>query len=141
MCTRLTQSFGQSASTHSVSKMMTTTMVLARASDESKVKEDLNKVRDYIKEDLFYRVIFIWDDGQLKEGSVLHGDFIERCKPLLANGDLLEAEQAAADAYLKYLWTTMLKDKCYREWLGLKRSNAYQAVQDKFMSKCHATGS
>ena len=98
--------------THSVSNMAAQALVLARASDESKIKEDLNKVHDYIKEDLFYRVIFIWDDDQLKEGTVLHSDFIERCKPLLANGDLMEAEQLGADAYLKYLWTMMLKDKC-----------------------------
>jgi len=112
-------------------------MVLAHASDESKLKEDINQVRNYIKEDLFYRVIFIWDDEQLKEGAVLHTDFIDKCKPLLANGELMDAAQAETDAYLKYLWTTMLKDKCYQDWLGLKHSNAYQAVQDKFLSKFH----
>jgi hypothetical protein len=107
-----------------------------RMSNQVRVREDLNRIRDYVKDELFYRTLFIYSDAMLEEGSVLHKDFIANCKPKLADGTLETAPADAVTVYLKYLWTLMVKDKCYREWLGLKRSNAYQAVQDKFVSKC-----
>jgi len=107
--------------------------------DDAKVQEDLNKICEYVKEDLFYKVIFVYDDAQLAEGSVLHKDFIDKCKPMIADGALITAPEEDAQAYLKYIWTLMVKDKCYRDWLSLKCSNAYQAVQDRFMSKCSSS--
>jgi hypothetical protein len=103
--------------------------------DKVRVQDDLNKIRDYVKDDLFYRTLFVYSDKELDEGSSLHTDFIINCKSKVADGALATSPADAATAYLNYLWTLMVKDKCYREWLGLKRSNAYQAVQDKFLSK------
>jgi len=102
---------------------------------EKKVKEDLNVIGEYVKNDLYYRAVFLWDDSVLDEGTILHKDFLNNCKPKVANGQLMTEPNAEADAYLKFLWTRMQKDNLYRHWMGLKRSNAYQAVMEKFMSE------
>jgi hypothetical protein len=112
-----------------------TMSVAARYGDEEKVKEDLNVIGEYVKNDLYYRAVFLWDDSVLDEGTILHKDFLNNCKPKVANGQLMTEPNAEADAYLKFLWTRMQKDNLYRHWMGLKRSNAYQAVMEKFMSE------
>jgi len=101
----------------------------------SKVREDINIMRDYVKEDLFYRMIFVFKDEDLEEGNRLYRDYMTNCKGILAGKTLNDAPEEEAQAYMKYLWTLMLKEKSYKEWLSVKRSNAYQAVQDKFGSK------
>jgi hypothetical protein len=36
---------------------------------------------------------------------------------------------------MNLLWTMMVKESCYQEWLSHKQSAKYQAVQDKFASE------
>jgi len=112
------------------------TGVLARAGDPAKIEEDKNKVRDYVKDELFERVIFVWDKAALQPSGVLHQDYMKNCKARLADGKLIDATDSDAETYMNLVWTIIVKENCYQTWLSNKRSNTYQAVQDRFMSKC-----
>ena len=104
--------------------------------DVAKINDDLRKIRNYVKERLFPRIIFMFDDDQMKEGTWMHKDYMKNCRSILGfdtNGEELQEE--VRDGYMKYLWTVMGRDKSYKTWLSTKRSNTYQAVQDKFMRK------
>lgn len=103
--------------------------------DDEGVKRDVMRVREYVKEELFYKTIFIYNPKQLEEGERLHQDFVNNCKGVVANGLLTDVPALEQQLYLKFLWMKMLQEKCYKEWVAVKRSNAYQAVQDKFHSK------
>ena len=57
-------------------------------------KRDINEVRDYVKEDLFFCIIFLWDERtQLAKESTLHKDFVNKCLSKVANGQLVNAEK------------------------------------------------
>jgi hypothetical protein len=47
----------------------------------------------------------------------------------------MNATDSEAETYMNLLWTMMVKENGYREWLSHKRSVKYQAVQDKFASE------
>jgi hypothetical protein len=108
----------------------------ARMSQEDGIQEDINLCKDYVKERLFYKSIFLYSDDDLKSGSRLYQDYIKEMKPLLAHKCLPGKPEVEATAYLNFVWEKLVNKKCYREWLSLKRSNCYQSVQDKFISKC-----
>jgi hypothetical protein len=108
-------------------------------SDADGVERDLRLIRGYVKDDLFYKVIFVFNQKVLEEGEKLHEDFIKNCTSMVANGRLANTVPAESNPYLKFLWYKMLNDKSYKEWVAIKRSNAYQAVQDKFYCKCTKT--
>jgi len=97
--------------------------------------EDKDKVRNYVKEELFERLVFLWSKADLELGGILHKDYVKNCRARLADGKLVDCTDREAETYMNLLWQVMVKDNCYCEWLSHKRSSRYQAVQDKFMSK------
>ena len=111
---------------------------------------DLRRVERYVKDDLFSRVIFVFGDGQMKEGSFLHRDFVSNCSKLISRsgraagmGHETEGETSNNDvceAYMTYIWTVLGRDKLYKKWMSTKRSNTYQAVQDKFQGESDEEG-
>jgi len=102
--------------------------------DETRQEQDLRGIEKYVKDDLFYRVIFVFnEDEAYKDGKHLYNDFMERCESIVGN---VNGNSDDKKRYMKHLWKKMRTEKKYKEWLSLKRSNAYQAVQDKFYSKC-----
>jgi len=103
--------------------------------DDDGVKRDLTRVREHVKEELFYKIIFIYNAKQLAEGEILDCDFQTNCIEVLSNGMLRRIPLNEAKLHLKFLWMKMMQKKCYQEWIAVKRSNAYQAVQDKFHGK------
>ena len=112
-----------------------TSGVILRAGDPSKIEEDKNEIQDYVKEVLFEKVVFVWNKGALQPGGVLHKDYLMNCRAKIAGGKLMNATDSEAEMYMNLLWTMMVKENCYREWLSHKRSAKYQAVQDKFASE------
>lgn len=56
------------------------TGVLAHAGDPAKIEEDKNKVHDYVKDELFEWVIFVWDKAVLQPDGLLHQDYMKNCK-------------------------------------------------------------
>jgi hypothetical protein len=42
-----------------------TSGVISRAGDPGKIEEDKNEIRDYVKEVLFEKVVFVWNKGAL----------------------------------------------------------------------------
>ena len=108
--------------------------LISQTGNASRIKEDKNKVCDYVKNNLFERVAFIWDEKALDDGKVLHKDFLERCKSIVLDEDD-GAANSEAETYINFLWREMKSEKCYHEWMSQKRSNVYQSMQDKFQSK------
>ena len=103
--------------------------------DERKVSGDLRKVRNYVKDDLFFRVVDVYDDKQLKVDSFLYKDFMTRATRAVMGRGMDDDSNNDTRAYMKYLWTRVTSKKSYNKWLALKRSNAYQSVQDRFFRK------
>jgi hypothetical protein len=68
-------------------------------------------------------------------GGVLHKDYFTSCRAKIAGSKLMNAMDSEAETYMNLLWTMMVKENCYQEWLSHKLSMKYQAVQDKFASK------
>jgi hypothetical protein len=57
------------------------------------------------------------------------------CRGKIAGGKMMNATDSEAATYMYLLWTMMVKENCYGEWLSHKHSAKYQAVQDKFASE------
>jgi hypothetical protein len=57
---------------------------------------------------------------------------LQNCRAKIAGSKLMNATDSEMEMYMNLLWTMMVKENCYQEWLSHKRSAKYQAVQDKF---------
>jgi hypothetical protein len=108
---------------------------MARAGNPESIEKDKDKVRDYVKEKLYERVIFVWKKSALDQGSMFHRDYMSNCHLIIANRTLVNAKDNEAKSYMNFLWAVMVKDNCYREWMCQKRLSRYQAIQDGFTSK------
>jgi hypothetical protein len=86
---------------------------MARAGNPESIEKDKDKVRDYVKEKLYERVIFIWKKSALDQGSVFHRDYMSNCHLIIANGTPVIARDNEAKSYMKFLWAVMVKDNCY----------------------------
>ena len=104
-------------------------------SSEDQLQSDQRVVRDYVKNKIFEMVVFVWSQKSLNPGGVLHKAYLKDCRHLLSGGKLMSVSDADANAYMNILWRNMMKDGCYKVWLGQRRSNTYQAMQDRFESK------
>jgi hypothetical protein len=88
-----------------------------------------------VKDTLFEWAVFVWNKTTIKKGEVLHQDYLKNCQMMVADGMLVNADDGDAEALMNVLWMMMEKDNSYHEWLSHKHSNAYQVMQDKFMSE------
>jgi hypothetical protein len=62
---------------------------MARAGNPESVEKDKDKVRDYLKEKLYERVIFVWKKSILDQGSVFHRDYMSNCRSIIADETLV----------------------------------------------------
>jgi hypothetical protein len=69
--------------------MSSQTDVLQQASDEELLAADVKLVGKYVKDVLFEKTVFLWDRKALGMNRKLHKDYLENCRPLLANGGLV----------------------------------------------------
>jgi len=65
---------------------------------------DQNKVWDYVKDELFQRLVFVWTKASLAERQFLHADFLKSCKLKIADGMLENAMEQEAAHYMNMLW-------------------------------------
>lgn len=61
---------------------------------------------------------------------------MKNCKSLIADGGLYNVGDEDAKSYMNFLWNKMTEEEWYKKWMQSKRSNSYQAMQDRFMSEC-----
>lgn len=106
-----------------------------RINNERAVTSDMEKIMRYVKDDLFFRVIDVFSDEQFMADSYLHKDFMARARKVLPGAVIGDPITSDGTAYMKFLWTRLVSKKSYKDWLSMKRSNAYQAVQDRFFRK------
>jgi hypothetical protein len=52
---------------------------MARDGNPESIEKDKDKVRDYVKEKLYERVIFVWEKSTLDQGRVFHRDYMSNC--------------------------------------------------------------
>ena len=105
--------------------------------NEAKVAEDMREAMRYVKDDLFCRVIDVYDDNDLKEGKYFHEDFMKNLVPKVTGKTRHEPLSGNWKACIKHLWTQLRLKKSYKTWLAMKRSNSHQAVQDRFFRECN----
>jgi hypothetical protein len=112
-------------------------VLIARMLHAHLVEIDIKKVGKYVKSDLFEQMIFLWDQKALEvDSSMLHKDYITNCKSLVGGSSLIGATDDDAALYMTCLWNKMTERECYKKRMQTKQSNSYQALQDRFMSKC-----
>jgi hypothetical protein len=58
------------------------------------------------------------------------------CRVKIEGSMQMNATDSEAETYMNLLWTMMLKENCYQEWLSHKHLAKYWVVQDKFASEC-----
>lgn len=109
--------------------------IVERTSNEEELKSDERLVRDWVKNELWEKVVFLWTLKSLNQGGLLHASYISSCRHLLAKGKLMSMPDVSAINYMNILWDRMTKARSYNAWLGQKRSNTLQALQDRFYSK------
>jgi hypothetical protein len=63
--------------------------VLRRASDEELLAANIKLVGKYVQDVLFEKTVFLCDRKALDMNGKLHKDYLENCRPLLANGELV----------------------------------------------------
>jgi hypothetical protein len=73
-----------------------------------------------VKEVLFKKVVFVWNKGALQLGGLLHRDYFTSCSAKIAGSKLMNAMDSEAETYMNLLWTMMVKENCYQEWLSHK---------------------
>jgi hypothetical protein len=76
--------------------------LLQRAANTKLVEIDINIIHDYVKDDLFARVIFLWDKVQLDKNGVLYNDYIRNCRGKIADGTLLHVSDEHAKTSMDF---------------------------------------
>ncbi len=107
--------------------------LLQRAANTKLVEIDINIIRDYVKDYLFGRVVFLWDKVQLDKSGVLYNDRIRNCRGKIAEGTLLNVSEEHTMTYMDLVWSQMTQQNIYAKWLSSKWLNVYQVVQKRFM--------
>ena len=102
-------------------------------SDDLQQAKDVTSIAWYVKDDLFYRSPFLFDKA-LEIGGILHKDYRQNCRQLIADGRLMTMNDDAAFTYMDALWK-LINNRKYKTWLSVKRSNTYQALQIRFEGK------
>jgi hypothetical protein len=65
--------------------------------------EDKDKVQNYVKEELFERLVFLWSKANLELGGILHKDYMKNCRSRLAGGKLDDYTNREAETYMNLL--------------------------------------
>ena len=108
------------------------------------LKEDLQALERYVKEVLFYKIIFIQDRKGDEKGSMLsvegplYQHFTTSMTKYLCRGKLVKKPANEVNLYVEKLWTSALdqnKKGSIQKWMEVKRSNIYCAMQTKFDGK------
>jgi len=126
-------------STMVVTNAITTEQLVQRLQDQAIVDTEKNRVQKYVKRNLFEKVVFIFDKSMLDVGGRLYNDYMVNCRPLLADGKLMNVSDDVSNIYMNMLWNMMTSDECYVAWMGQKRSNTYQNMHDSFVSKYYTS--
>jgi hypothetical protein len=79
------------------------------------VAADIKLVGKYVKDVLFEKTVFLWDRKALDTNGKLHKDYLENCRPLLANGKLVPLSKEEARPYMNFVWNLMVKDGCLQQ--------------------------
>jgi hypothetical protein len=82
---------------------------MARAGNPESIEKDKDKVRDYVKEKLYERVIFVWKKSALDQGNMFHRDYMSNCRLIIADRTLVKAADNEAKSYMNFLWAVMVK--------------------------------
>jgi hypothetical protein len=94
--------------------------LLQRAANTKLVEIDINIIRDYVKDYLFGRVVFLWDKVQLDKSGVLYNDRIRNCRGKIAEGTLLNVSEEHTMTYMDLVWSQMTQQNIYAKWLSSK---------------------
>ena len=101
------------------------------------MKHDLKTLKDYVRDDLYYAVKFIYDPAKsLEVDSKIYRNYFVNCKPRMGYGDAeTTTRNNAARVHLQNVWNAGLVKKIQVKALSQKRSAVYTVMQNKFHGK------
>jgi hypothetical protein len=102
--------------------------------DNAEMKRDLKTLKDYIKDDLYFLVKFVYEpDTMLDVEGAIYKNYYENCKPRMGYGDAATTNRtAAARLHMQNVWNAALAKKVQVKALSQKRSAVYTVMQNKF---------
>ena len=102
-------------------------------SDEKRnLQRDLRVLQEYVREDLFYSVKFVYNVREdLKEGGLIFNDF-KRKRFDEVGKHLRTDDSKGRDTYFLLLWKVAEKEKVIVDGLSTKRSSVYAIMFNRF---------
>jgi hypothetical protein len=94
-------------------------------------KQDMKVLVEYIKNNLFTKVKFVYVNAQWEVGERIYNDYIKCCEGRMGSS----MTEAARKTYMQTLWLTALTKKLQNKALIQKRSAIYTVMQNKFSGK------
>jgi hypothetical protein len=107
----------------------------ARGNKQSICKEDFDVLKNWVKEELFEKVKFLYNQtAELRVGGVLYKKFVRDCKDRLV-GLKGNAGDESEQFYLELLWTAANGKRKNMIAMGLttKRSTVFSSMQNQFI--------
>jgi hypothetical protein len=104
-------------------------------SRQSVCREDFAVLKNWVKEELFERVKFLYNTTEeLKVGGPLYNKFVRDCKDRLVGLKNNTESSEAGQVYLELLWTTANGKKRNMVAAGLttRRSTVFSSMQNQF---------
>ncbi len=107
-------------------------------SNQSICKEDYVVLKNWVKEELFEKVKFLYNQtSELRVGGVLYKKFVRDCKDRLVGLKGGNAGDESDKFYLELLWTAANGKRKNMIAMGLttKRSTVFSSMQNQFIGK------
>jgi hypothetical protein len=114
---------------------------VARVEKQSITREDYNVLKVWVKEELFEKVKFLYNQSvNLKVNGKLYNKFVRDCKDRLSGGKRPGSDSESERMYLELLWTTANGKKKNMVTMGLttKRSTVFGSMQNQFTGRYSA---
>ena len=115
--------------------------VVGRLEDVDKVAEHMRRISEFVKNDVFKFMKFVFNQNLLDEKGSVHQHFLYHVESKLSIPSHWTKEERLA--YYNALWRKMKEKRRegeakigYNNWLSEKRTSVYRSLQSKFECKC-----
>jgi len=100
-------------------------------------KEDEKVIIEYIKDELFAKVKFIYGEKEdLAVEGLIYEDYKKRCKHRIGRTGMMAGVNH--DTYMESCWTLAMSKHVQKHALAQKRSAVYTVMQNRFAGKSKA---
>ncbi len=97
------------------------------------MKEDVEVIVKYIKNDLFLKAKFVLGKDEWEVGGMIYNDYMKCCDGRIGMQTMTTSSR---ENHMKTIWMTALNKKLQKKALVQKRSAIYTVMQNKFTGDC-----